>query len=191
MLCLPSAAGSSSALVLTSPVPGTSLSGTQAYVIGGTITPVPALPDSVFISVRNPQNMLVDVQTVSLSKNGSFSYSTNAGGSSAWTMGRYTITAEDSDNNTGSVTFSYVAQSTAGSSSSSVVSNTSTIAASSSSATSTASTLASTASSASSGSSVSPLVATGVLSVLALATGALALAERKRNGAGSGPTVPT
>jgi uncharacterized membrane protein len=136
---------------------------------------------------------IVDVQTVSLSKNGSFSYFTNAGGSPAWTPGKYTITAEDSDGSTGSVTITYDAESTVASS---ATTPTTSVTAPSSSATSTASVIASTAStspatasSASGSSSALPLMATGAASVLVLVAGALALAGRKRGEAGSGPTI--
>ena len=108
MLGFPMAAGTASSITFTSPAAGTSLSGTQTYVISGTISPTPALPDNVVIEVT-PQGShdVLDAQTVRLSDNGTFSYSTNAGGNTAWTAGTYSITARDSYGTIGTISFVY------------------------------------------------------------------------------------
>ena len=105
-LWFPMAASSSGPITFTSPAAGASLSGTQAYVISGTISPTPSLPDNVFIQV-SPQGstLVVDAQQVALANNGTFSYSTNVGGNSGWTPGTYIITAFDSYANIGTTTF--------------------------------------------------------------------------------------
>src|ERR1035441_649786 len=126
-LWFPMAATSSGPITFTSPAAGAALSGTQAYVISGTITPIPTLPDNVFIAV-NPQgsNLVFDVQEVSLASNGTFSYSTNVGGNSGWTPGTYVITVFDSYANLGTTTFLYDMSTNTTSSSSSVTSSNST-----------------------------------------------------------------
>src|SRR5271169_4436251 len=104
-------AGASNTLTFTSPAPGTEFTGTQAYTISGTITPIPGYEDNVAIAVHlQGQSQPIDEMTVSLVRNGSndyFSYSTYAGGSSAWTPGVYVITATDAMGITGSTSFSY------------------------------------------------------------------------------------
>lgn len=111
------AAATTGTLTFTSPTSGTQLSGTQSYTISGTISPVPTPgTDNVNIQVTNPSSQLVDVQTVSVSNTGTFSYSTNAGGSSSWTTGTYKISATDSNGASNTVTFAYQAQSQQGSS---------------------------------------------------------------------------
>ena len=107
------AAAATGTLTFTSPTSGSSLSGTQSYTIAGTISPVPPFgSDNVNIQVSNPASQLVDVQTVSVSNTGTFSYSTNAGGSAAWTSGTYKILATDSNGATNTITFTYKASGT-------------------------------------------------------------------------------
>jgi len=111
------AAAATGTLTFTSPTAGSSLSGTASYTIAGTISPVPtAGTDNVNIQVTNPASQLVDVQTVAVSGTGTFSYSTNAGGSPAWTTGSYKILATDSNGAQNTLTFSYQATGTTGSS---------------------------------------------------------------------------
>jgi len=87
-------------MTFTSPAPGTNYTGTQAYTISGTITPIPGQEDNVAITVHAQGSPLsLDEQNVPLVRNGSndyFSYATNVGGNSAWTPGVYVINATDS-----------------------------------------------------------------------------------------------
>jgi len=104
------AAAATGTITFSSPTAGASFSGTTAYTISGTITPTPALPDNVVITVTAPGGVSpVDETTVAVGAGGTFSYATNVGGSAAWVTGTYTISAFDSNGATGTETFSYTA----------------------------------------------------------------------------------
>src|SRR5208283_1200674 len=95
-------------ITFTNPTDFSSFGGPQPYTISGTITPIPPLPDNVFIQVRLQGSLYpVDAQTVSLTSDGTFSYSTYMGGNAAWTNGTYVITASDSSGATASIQFTY------------------------------------------------------------------------------------
>jgi len=101
-------AAGTSTIQFTSPVPGATITGTQSYTIAGSVTPAPGVTDNVFIEVKNPSGVIVDMASVPVNPStGAFSYQTAAGGSSKWIVGTYTITATDSYGATGTTTFSY------------------------------------------------------------------------------------
>jgi len=95
-------------VTFTSPTSGSTVSG--PYTITGTVSPAPTLPDNMFIKVTNPSNNVVDVADVPVTTGtGAFTYSTTTGTGSTWPSGTYTITGTDSNGNTGSSTFNFVA----------------------------------------------------------------------------------
>ncbi len=84
-------------LAITSPAPGTSLVGDQAYTISGTIYPAPTLPDNVSITVQlMGSSTMMDSSTLAVTASGTFSYTTHVGQPHSWTSGPYLITAIDS-----------------------------------------------------------------------------------------------
>jgi trimeric autotransporter adhesin len=103
------ATASSGSITFSSPTSGATFTGTQSYTISGTITPTPTLPDNVVITVtlQGGSPSPVDEATEAVSSTGTFSYSTNVGGSSAWITGTYLISAFDSYGTTGTTTFKY------------------------------------------------------------------------------------
>jgi prefoldin subunit 5 len=105
------ASAATGSITFSSPSAGSSYSGTTAYTISGTITPTPTLPDNVVITVtlQGGSPSPLDEQTVAAGAGGTFTYSTNAGGSAAWVSGTYVITAFDSNGATGTTTFKYTA----------------------------------------------------------------------------------
>jgi len=105
------ASAATGSISFSSPASGASYTGVAAYTITGTITPTPNLPDNVVITVtlQGGSPSPLDEQTVAVGAGGTFSYSTNAGGSSAWVTGTYVITASDSNGVTGTTTFKYTA----------------------------------------------------------------------------------
>jgi len=113
------ASAATGSISFSSPASGASYSGTAAYTIAGTITPTPNLPDNVVITVtlQGGSPSPLDEQTVAVAADGTFSYSTNAGGSAAWVTGTYVITASDSNGVQGTTTFKYTASITTSSSS--------------------------------------------------------------------------
>jgi len=104
----PMVAFATGSISFTSPSSGTTYKGSQSYSITGAVSPIPSQPDSVFISVKNPNGTPVDsgIAAVSLST-GTFTFPTATGGTSYWISGTYTISAYDSYGATGSTTFTY------------------------------------------------------------------------------------
>ncbi|MDA4123120.1 MAG: hypothetical protein OK456_08085, partial [Thaumarchaeota archaeon] len=86
------AAAASGTITITSPPANSFFAGPQTYTIRGMVSPVPQGPDNIFISVQESGVAYpVDVQTVALQANGSFSYPTFMGGNPAWTNGTYIV----------------------------------------------------------------------------------------------------
>jgi len=107
------AAAANGSITFSSPTAGTALSGVASYTVSGTITPTPNLPDNVNIQVTEQgSSQVLDAANVAVGAGGTFTYSTNAGGNSAWTTGTYVISASDSNGATGTTTFTYKASPT-------------------------------------------------------------------------------
>ncbi|HXW37864.1 MAG TPA: hypothetical protein VEJ36_08200 [Nitrososphaerales archaeon] len=98
-------------VTFTSPTAGSTISG--SYSVAGTVSPAPTGADNLFIDVTNPAGNPVSVADVPVTPNtGAFSTSFTTGSGSTWPTGTYTITATDSNGNTGSTTFNFVAPKT-------------------------------------------------------------------------------
>ena len=106
------AAAATGSIAFSSPATSFAPVGSTAYTITGTITPTPTLPDNVNIQVTEQgASGVFDATNVAVGTGGTFTYSTYAGGNSAWTTGTYVITATDSNGAAGTQTFHYTATS--------------------------------------------------------------------------------
>ena len=102
------ASAATGSIAFSSPATTFAPNGSTAYTITGTITPTPTLPDNVNIQVTEQgASGVFDATNVAVAAGGTFTYSTYAGGNSAWTSGTYVITATDSNGASGTQTFKY------------------------------------------------------------------------------------
>ena len=107
------ASAATGSITFSSPATTFAPIGSTAYTITGTITPTPTLPDNVNIQVTEQgASGVFDATNVAVTAGGTFTYSTYAGGNSAWTSGTYVITATDSNGATGTQTFKYISSGT-------------------------------------------------------------------------------
>ena len=102
-------AGAAGTITFSSPVAGSSYSGTQTLVINGTISPNPTPPDelNIIVTQQGSSTPLI-AQNVQVGPfTGIFTLTTNVGGNAAWTPGTYVITVSDSYGNGATTTFTY------------------------------------------------------------------------------------
>lgn len=65
----------------------------QSILVNGTVSPPPISPSSVTLIVTGPNGVAATANSEVSMTNGSYSYTFLAGGSPAWVVGAYTVTA--------------------------------------------------------------------------------------------------
>jgi hypothetical protein len=103
------AAAQTGSIAFTNPRPGESFYDFGPFLISGTISPAPLLPDNVSIAValQGSSSGPIDQQTVAVGAGGAFSYLAPLIGLFVSASGTYVISATDSYGATGTTTFKY------------------------------------------------------------------------------------